>query len=443
MITKQEEDILNTEIFNKKMQSKQPNMNKFLLFFYALWEKSGPKEDSKKIEKNIKVTNNPLELTPIQIKVNQFIDIKEYDLISKIIKNGYELLPNQKVEIEKYIADLLLSYEYKVSISNNHYKIEKWLELGLNLNEETKRQYFTQRLNERKKINTDDFEYNVTHTFHKLYPLSFFYDEDITKNMKMTLENGKVVEFPFLTNMLKNYIQQTPLVAQFFQKLLSNLHKGDNFYVNHKSLQSTKNLIKDILLDERKDLLLKELNFETFLDMMTNFNRKTRETEYGDIKKLLQQILKKEYNGHINEIVSSVKDEYGDKYIEKAVIQYIKKETQYFAIENLPIEAQSIVKEIQALYKKIQHSNIELIETEKYTVNNLFNERVPEILKKYLTIDDQYKTTLTNANGKNAKELMVESLENICSNFEETWKNMNTNAISDLSATNKYTKSLK
>jgi hypothetical protein len=68
---------------------------------------------------------------------------------------------------------------------------------------------------------------------------------------------------------------------------------------------------------------------------------------------------------------------------------------QEFSINDLPQNAQGKIKEI------------------------LFSEHLNNIVRKYLSIDKEYRTTLKNVQGYNAEQLMEQSLDNLGSIFEK------------------------
>lgn len=384
-----------------------------------------------------------IPLTPIQIRADEFFAIKDYDLIETMVKNGYELLPHQNILLQQHLEKLLTQFDFQPNISNHHHTIEQWLELGITLNETSKKNYFEQRIRQIKKKGKEGQHSRREIDFHQAYPLSFFYTD--SGNMFKKLSNGEIIEHPLLTSYLKQYAKENSLFNNVFTYLINNLIDNFNLSGSNYSytMHSTAILLLEILTDDRKDFLLKEINFDSLLQVMTNFNNKIQNSSYQEIKDALKYLLNTYYQDNINDIISNVKEQYNESYIEKTVIQHMKEETQHITIANLPNEAKEKLKEIHILYRKIHQSNIKPTETELYNVNNLFEKRIPEILKRYLTIDEQYQTTLTNTNGKNAQELMIDSLVNIYSNFNQVWENINSQAVSSLSATNKYTQHFK
>jgi hypothetical protein len=108
----------------------------------------------------------------------------------------------------------------------------------------------------------------------------------------------------------------------------------------------------------------------------------------------------------------------------------------------LPKNALDLIKDIEDIYKKIRANNFEDID-KLNTLNILLEKRVPEVLSKYLKVDPEYRTTLKSSQGKNAQDLMIDSLNNIKDNFESVYQEINQNTVNSLSATNRYTKTLK
>ncbi len=78
----------------------------------------------------------------------------------------------------------------------------------------------------------------------------------------------------------------------------------------------------------------------------------------------------------------------------------------------------------------------------KYNLNNLWNKRLPEIIGKFLSIDTDYRTSLKNIEGKNAQELMMESLGSIKNNIKQLTLESENKKLNELSVTNRYVKNI-
>jgi hypothetical protein len=107
--------------------------------------------------------------------------------------------------------------------------------------------------------------------------------------------------------------------------------------------------------------------------------------------------------------------------------------------EELPKEAKEVISEIKSKYKYLLKE--ELINKNEVRLSYKF--RVPEIIKKYLSIDSSYRETLKNIEGKDSKQLMMESLGHINDILTIEIKNLNEEKIKDLSITQRHLKAVK
>lgn len=134
---------------------------------------------------------------------------------------------------------------------------------------------------------------------------------------------------------------------------------------------------------------------------------------------------------------------YVDNHMDELIIKESMKMIERTNTKDLPKVASDLLFDMKenyiALYKKINSLNPE----EQFILENLWEKRVPEIISKYLHIDKEDRLTMFNRNNQNAEQLMIESLENINSNFISMKANKNEEGLSSLSVTHKYTKNFK
>lgn len=141
------------------------------------------------------------------------------------------------------------------------------------------------------------------------------------------------------------------------------------------------------------------------------------------------------------DIIKQAKILNSDAVLEKKVNHSIM--NNHVVINNeLPLEAKEIIKDINEKYALI-NSNNQLNEEDKLEIINLYENRLPQIVKKFLVIDKEYRTELKNVEGKNAERLMIESLDNIYHILEDKLEKINVERLSDLSVSNRYTNAVR
>lgn len=117
--------------------------------------------------------------------------------------------------------------------------------------------------------------------------------------------------------------------------------------------------------------------------------------------------------------------------------------SSHIVINNeLPIKAKEIIKNINEKYALL-NSQTNLSEEDNLEVTNLYENRLPQIVKKFLVIDQEYRTELKNVEGKNAEQLMIESLDNIYHIIEDKVEKINIERLSELSVAKRYTSAVR
>lgn len=152
---------------------------------------------------------------------------------------------------------------------------------------------------------------------------------------------------------------------------------------------------------------------EGFAKTLTNYSHKSDIESKED---LLRQI--KSYSTRNKSLSEEIKD-------------LINQED--YSMDKLPVEAKNKINNIQKVITEINSE-----ETTKF-----FNERLPVILKKYFSIDEEYRTSLKNVEGYNAQELMLQALDNIEKLVTSKKEDNNVILISELSIENRKLKSKK
>lgn len=99
----------------------------------------------------------------------------------------------------------------------------------------------------------------------------------------------------------------------------------------------------------------------------------------------------------------------------------------------------NIIKEIENIKK---NENDLYSDEYKEEIKKLIDDRLPNVIKKYLSIDEEYRTTLKNIEGKYPSQLLLESLSSIYDRVNQINKSINENKVSNLSIDNRKLKLL-
>lgn len=98
--------------------------------------------------------------------------------------------------------------------------------------------------------------------------------------------------------------------------------------------------------------------------------------------------------------------------------------------KHLVLSQQQQINRIQDLYFNIKSGVFE--KKNNYEIDSLYND-IPVVIEKFISISLDYRTTLTNIEGKTPERLMIESFDAIENKFKIHWENINQNRVSELS----------
>ena len=120
----------------------------------------------------------------------------------------------------------------------------------------------------------------------------------------------------------------------------------------------------------------------------------------------------------------------------KSLITKAKKEIKFDESE-LSNEMKEVINRIIKECEKAEKNENPFF---KYEINNISNIIMPNIIKKYLSIDLEYRNTLKNIEGKLPGELLLESLINLHEKVKKMNFDINEEKISELSIENRKLK---
>lgn len=184
------------------------------------------------------------------------------------------------------------------------------------------------------------------------------------------------------------------------------------------------------------------------IDEFKEVIKSVREMSYKEscdkhIKTLLEQLnedFQKCFKDKADNLLQRTKAAYIEDRVEKLTIKSLEEKTKNFSVRRLPKKAGDMVLAIEQKCQKLKDVNdVEI----QFAVENTIEKVLPETLRKYLSIDEEYRTTLTNNKGKNAEDLLMESLQNIEEKLSKFLENKNEVKLKELEINAVYTKKLK
>lgn len=381
--------------------------NKYLDFFKGIFNQSHVKNE---------VVEKDLDLQAIDKQFENFLQAELLDICAEMEVNGYAITKRQKIELQQKIFK---------DIINNHSKYKLY-----------------------KDIYSDfdfEFKFNLLKNSEPYSSLSFemvndFKDEKFTQNI---IDNYKIIILDKTEN-LKNTVKikkfkngsislaspEYEEVLEIFQKDQARLvsvishHRSS---VSFEEMVATKNLlikVKEQLNDIIPIIKDKALSYEN----KTNHRRVLKilltETHISDIDELI--LVKKQHAK--TDIINNLKLKNLGNGIKQEIVHK-------YSILELPKETKDLIKEIDRNYQKIKNAKDIQI---KMDIDKKM-EDINSIVSKYMAIDDTYKSTLKNIEGKSPFDLMMNSLNLIKEDFQKIFQNNNQELVNDLSVLNRKT----
>lgn len=152
----------------------------------------------------------------------------------------------------------------------------------------------------------------------------------------------------------------------------------------------------------------------------------------------IEKTVRNHYQEEHMELVEDIKAVVNDDYLQKVVTRKMIKGVDDQLMKDLSAETLNIIESIKNKSSVLYEKDIDL-ET-KEMISFLWQDKMPEIIKKYLNVDPEYRKELKNIQGKNAEELMIESLNIIKESLERIEKDINEENLKNLSIHTRYLK---
>lgn len=213
---------------------------------------------------------------------------------------------------------------------------------------------------------------------------------------------------------LNLYFEKFNTYTKLFKQLYDNgVMEGESFMCFSENL---KYLIEDIKARTSKEQESNDSFKKIKMDMLENVRLEMRDyvIKNSDPNKK-DEILRK---------IKKISNEDLDKNIKTLAIN------RNYSVNQLEEENRKQIKLIEKITDKIDTKE----------VYEFLESRLPVILEKYLSIDQEYRKNLKNVEGYNAQELMTQSLDNIIKLLNEKLENKNSDLISELSIENRKLK---
>lgn len=317
--------------------------------------------------------------------INNLIKQRDFSTLFELKKNGYELSQKQELKLNESINNTLLDRSYPEKYNIFH------LMKSYNVN----------------ITNENYYHYMISNTFTKL--VKKYNENDIGDKAK-----------EFLSNILS---------------LLDNqeFKKGFHDFILTDIINSPQDFGGSLRWSMNRDLYYCPLENEHIFSGMTK-------TQYQKIIKtgIGTEHLLNEYRALAMKapIDLDILEGLGintQSIIEKAQKSLLLKE------ESLTEEMKELINQISIEISKYQKQNDQQYLEE---VGKIVEEILPNVVKKYLSIDEEYRVSLRNVEGKLPSELLLESLSNLNARVKNINQTINQEKVSHLSIDNRKLKNI-
>lgn len=390
------EDFIEGINLDKKIIVPEKKLHKFLSLIHSFLP-------------TIKKEKKTVVLNPFEVQATSFLNSKNYHAYVNMLLEGYTPNEYQQKRMTNLVQDLFFNRvtkddNYGFEVAKDLSTLENILSSGYTLTED------------------DVFSFVLYSNNNVLqYNESFF--KKGTNIYSTSLIDRK--SYPVLSEQIKSIMN-----TDNFSNRLSTLFASelDNNKIKYESTISH----FTFLLDVAPSLLLKKVSFDRFLEVSEQLQKKPSKYPHD----LMNNIINHYYSTNMKSFYRDIKKNYTTNFVENLLFNKVKRDIE--TLKEIPSEALNLIESIEIIFNNIQKK--ENAHYEHLTV--ILDKRIPEVLSKYLSIDPEYRTTLKNTQQLNAQDLMIESLKDIHSFFENVSKDLNQDLVYSLSATSKYAKSL-
>jgi hypothetical protein len=155
--------------------------------------------------------------------------------------------------------------------------------------------------------------------------------------------------------------------------------------------------------------------------------------------KMMQEEFKVLYANDIDGILNETKSVFIENYLAQRAAKESLNLAKDYSISQLPQAEQDLLNQIKEQYARLVPHYKSMNEEDKHNLNHLVVDKLPVIINRYLSMNEEYRQTMVNSQGKNAQELLHESLSNIEAHLQKINLNINELNLKELSVSARYT----
>lgn len=359
----------------------------------------------------------------LEREASDLLKMRSHQLFVQMLNNGYVMTKEQEQHVNELIKESLDNSSQKAKL------IDDMVGWGYQLNSQNLIDIF--------------FDYKMTRDWIergkqksilekiKDIPLGILFekiDSSVTFNkIRKTLALSSQIEDknikPHIFSLLQKKENQLITFNHWYNLFLTS----PTDYGNNKALERTYSLMKQFwvpLLDNKT------------LKILLSHQNKENENLAKEIENDFNEL-----NRHEKEnLILRTKNLYMEEHVKEIVENIQKNKVKNISLNVLPDNSYQTIQQIENYYLKLK--DIHLNTQTKLEIDNIIQKRIPQAIEKYLSIDDEYRISLVNHQGKNAQDLLYDSLINYLDCIKQHWEVLNTQKLNDLNIQEKYSSSL-
>lgn len=354
-----------------------------------------------------------------------FINEKQFDKIAQLIETGMTLKPEHyaSLMLNNKVMYYCLPFESLDKMKQTEEFNETMYANQYELSPQDKEVFFT--IGQALKSHSQDKNYNrrlFKQFMGHIHKIEQFFSHTNEKGSNRFIIGGESlpafcmlagkIQIPSSSISFFDYVVQ-PLSIKEYSELLEKTNTVKNYTVQTEEGKSKGNLAVG---NEKWSCLINAFhhNLGTYFDSR--------------------------FSLEIDKILDETESLYMDTYLAKKASEESVKNSQKFTLEMLPVSTKNLVQAIRQQYDALSQELIRLDESDKHDLKALVQEKLPKYINDFLSMKEEYRTTMVNAQGKNAQNLLEESLSNISEHLKNMEVRLNEDNLKELSVGAKYTK---
>lgn len=430
--------------------SEKSSFNKFLSTIKDFFTPGSPEQIAAERAKQQALKAEEEKLLQVRIKVQEYIDKKNFKYVFTASEHGYVFTRRQSQQL----SDIFIDYLNKQEIDD----ARKMVNLGYKLNDDDMATLFMNASFIKKHLEDIFYFYHgrvkgyhheikageIRYTHDNLCKQFFDYQQDINNTKKL---------FEIWTERMEKYVQfgernkDQKMESEFGLLSSGEGYSGyiamfSYFTLNHKTALADSDTYHNIInyMEQIRDDAKKGQVDDYYIIVHKAYDDK----QCIKLVELLRYCVEKKvdlfFKNELQELIAqtrgiSMSERVGEGLNKKA-------KQQHYNVNTLPQEALNQLQEIEECYTNLQAHTSKMSQEQKFNIDNLLDKRLPEVLQKYFNIDEEYRTTLQTVKGETPKDLLLSSLNSINEHIHALEKSINEQHMQELQVSKRYLNSM-